>query len=64
MNIPETYVDPVDNEPAKAIKTSGVSAKKKNVDFNGDVHVKYIPKITGVQTKSAKLARHAKNRTS
>ena len=31
MNMPELYVDPGENAPAKVIKTIGVSEKKKQV---------------------------------
>ena len=37
-----------------------MSAKEKHVEFNQDIHMKYITKITGVQTNSVKLAIHAK----
>ena len=64
MNMPEIYVEPGENAPPKVIKTEGVSSKKKQVEFNKDVRMKYIPNITGVQTKIVKLARHAKTPTS
>ena len=64
MNIPEIYVDPGENAPPKVIKTEGVYSNNKHVEFNKDVIMKYIPNITGVQTKIVKLARHAKTPTS
>ena len=51
MNMPKLYVEPDKNATAKGSKAAGVFAKEKLVDFNQDVHMKYIPKITGVKTK-------------
>ena len=61
MNMPDIFVDPGDNAPAKGSKSEVVSAKNKHVEFNQDVRMKYIPKITRVQTKSVKSDRPAKN---
>ena len=63
MYMTDLYVDPGENAPAKGSKTAGASAKKKKVEFNWDVRMKYINKITGVQTKSIELAIHAKKPT-
>ena len=60
LNMPEIYVYKDYNETAKVIKAAGVSAKKKHVEFNQDVRMKYIPKIIGVKTKSVKLSIPAK----
>ena len=59
--MPKIYVEPENNTTEKGINSVGVSKNKKQVEFNQDVNMKYIPKITGVQTKIIKLARHAKN---
>ena len=34
MYMTDLYVDPGENAPAKGSKTAGVSAKKKNEEFN------------------------------
>ena len=62
--MPKLYVEPGDNSPEKGSKTVGVSSKKKKVDFNRYVRVKYITKITLVQTRKVKLSIHPKNPTS
>ena len=59
--MPKIYVEPENNTTEKGINSVGVSKNKKQVEFNQDVNMKYIPKITGVQTKIIKLARHANN---
>ena len=64
MNMPELYVDPDENEPAKGSKATGVFTKEEQIEFNQDVHMRYIPNITGVQTKSLKSDRNAKEPTS
>ena len=60
INMPKLYNDPDENKPEKVSKAAGVSANKKHVDFNLGVHMKRIPKTTGVQTKSVKSTRHVK----
>ena len=50
MNMPKIYLDLDENALEKGIKVAGVSAKKKQVEFNQDVHMNYISKITGAQT--------------
>ena len=44
-NMPKLYVKLGDNEPEKGIKTTRVSANKKKVEFNRDVHVKCNPRL-------------------
>ena len=62
--MPKLYVEPDNNAPEKVSKAVGVSENNKKVYFNQDVHMKYIPNITGVQTNSVKLDVIAKNPTS
>ena len=64
LNTPELYVEPGDNSPEKVSNTTGISAKKKEVYFNQDLRMKYIPNIIEVKTKSVNLARYAKKPTS
>ena len=63
MNMPELYLEPDENTPAKGSKAAGVYTMERQVEFNQYVCVKNIPKTTGVQTKSVKSARHAKKPT-
>ena len=49
MSMPRLYVYLGKNIPAKGSKVTGVSINKKQVEFNQDVRMKYIPNITRVQ---------------
>ena len=60
MNMPELYLEPDENTPAKGSKAAGVYTMERQVEFNQYVCVKNIPKTTGVQTKSVKSTRHVK----
>ena len=60
MNMPEIYVDVGENTPENFSKTAGVFKRNKMIYFSWDVHVKYIPNIIEVQSKSVKSDRHVK----
>ena len=64
VNMTELYVDTSENASEKVSKALGVSTKKKQVEFNQYLRMKYIPNIPGVQTESVKSSRHTNKPTS
>ena len=54
INMTKLYVEPGENSPENGSKATVFYANKKQVEFNQDVHMKYIPNIIGLQTKNVK----------